>query len=115
MENNAKPQSKKPSIKTNINVDAMLLKNENPNQVNKISLLLKIKCDFFLRKLFDNLKKKKTLKINKYNKKIKKRLNLNVYDYIQNSKIEIEIIPKENAYGNIINITKNEGFFSYIF
>ena len=59
MENNAKPQSKKPSIKTNINVDAMLLKNENPNQVNKISLLLKIKCDFFLRKLFDNLKKRK--------------------------------------------------------
>ena len=113
MENNAKPQSKKPSIKTNINVDAMLLKNENPNQV--ISLLLKIKCDFFLRKLFDNLKKKKTLKINKYNKKIKKRLNLNVYDYIQNSKIEIEIIPKENAYGNIINITKNQDFFQIYF
>ena len=65
--------------------------------------------------MFDNLIKWKTLKINKYNKKIQKKLNININDYKQNSKIEIQITPKENMNGNIINITKNEKFFHIYF
>ena len=35
-----------------------------------------IKSDYFLRKLYDNMQKKKKLEIVKYNKKIQKRINL---------------------------------------
>jgi len=40
-----------------------------------------IKADYFLIKVFDNLEKKKTLNIVKYNKNIKERININVNDY----------------------------------
>ena len=113
MENFCQTPINKPSAKTNTNADVNF--SINQNQFNKISLLLKIKCDFFLIKMFDNLIKWKTLKINKYNKKIQKKLNININDYKQNSKIEIQITPKENMNGNIINITKNEKFFHIYF
>ena len=37
-----------------------------------------IKSDYFLRKLYDNMPKKKKLEIVKYNKKIQKRIDLSV-------------------------------------
>ena len=40
-----------------------------------------IKANYFLEKVFNNLKKGKTLNIVKYNKSIKKRINLNINDY----------------------------------
>ena len=41
----------------------------------------KIKSDFFIRKLFDYMKKNKSLEIIKYNKRLQKRLNLSINDY----------------------------------
>ena len=71
-----------------------------------------IKSDFFLKLLFYNLIKEKTLDIIKYNKNLKKRLNINLNDYKEYSEIyssiEIEIITIENKYGNFINILKKE-------
>ena len=40
-----------------------------------------LKNDYFLQKVFNNLEKKKMLYIAMYNKKIKKRINININDY----------------------------------
>ena len=54
-----------------------------------------IKADYFLEKVFNNLKKGKALNIIKYNENIKKRINININDYKEYSEkyssIEIEI------------------------
>ena len=39
----------------------------------------------------------------KYNKKLQKRLNININDYRECSKIEIELKPADNIYGQFIN------------
>ena len=71
-----------------------------------------IKSNYFLEKVFNNLKKVKTLNIVKYNKNIKKRININTNDYKEYSEkyssIEIEIKPVSNKYGEFINIKKEE-------
>ena len=40
-----------------------------------------LKNNYLLQKIFDNLKRKKLLKIIKYNKNIQKIINLNINDY----------------------------------
>ena len=71
-----------------------------------------LKSDYFLKKLFSNLKRKKQLDIIKYNKNMKKRININIKDYKEYSEkyssIEIEIIPKLNKSGYFINIFHQE-------
>ena len=44
----------------------------------KIKLIDKLRTDYFLQLLFNNLKKKKLLDIVKYNKNIKNRININI-------------------------------------
>ena len=51
-----------------------------------------IKSRYILSKIYNNMTKIKKLVIVKYNKKIQNRLNLNVNDYKECCKIEIEII-----------------------
>ena len=79
----------------------------------------KIKSDYFLRKLFYNLLKKKSLDIIKYNKKIKERINISIKDYKEYSEIyssiEIEIKPVKNKYGEFINIDKENEIFYHIY
>ena len=41
----------------------------------------KLKNDYFLQKVFNNVEKKKLLNIVKYNKNIKKRINININDF----------------------------------
>ena len=50
-------------------------------------MLLNIKSKFILQKILKNISKKKYLEINKYNKKIQKRLDLNINDYIEFSEL----------------------------
>jgi len=77
------------------------------------------KNDYFLRKLFDYLSKKKKLDIIKYNKKIQKRINIDINDFKQFSEkyssIEIEIIPAKKKYGKFININKGYEIFYHIY
>ena len=47
----------------------------------------KLKNDYFLQKLFNNLLKKKLLNIIKYNKNIKVRINISIKDYKEYSEI----------------------------
>ena len=78
-----------------------------------------IKNDYFLQKVFNNLNKKKSLEITKYNKEIKERLNLNINDYKKYcetySSIEIELIPVINKYGNFINIDEDDLIYYQIY
>ena len=78
------------------------------NQIKSDAKYENIKADYFLIKVFDNLEKKKTLNIVKYNKNIKERINININDYKEYSEkyssIEIEIKPVNNKYSEFIHI-----------
>ena len=83
------------------------------------SILKKIKSNYFLERIFNNILKKNSLEIVKYNKNIQNRINLSIKDYKDYSEkfssIEIEIIPYNNQYGQFINIRENEKIFYHIF
>ena len=51
----------------------------------------------------------------RYNKKLQKRLNVNIYDYIEFAKIKIELKLIDNKYGYFINIPKEEKEYYHIY
>ena len=73
-------------------------KKELNKMKSKDIVFKKLKSDYFLQKLFNNLSKKKSLDVIKYNKNIKDRLNISIKDYKEYSEIyssiEIEIKNK---------------------
>ena len=89
------------------------------NKIELKNLFNNLKNDYFLQKLFDYLLKKKSLEIIKYNKNIKKRINLNINDYKEYleiySSIEIEIIPVKNKYDKFININEENKSYYHIY
>ena len=102
-------------MKSSINLSKENSKeNENAKQ-NPI--LENINSKYILSKIYDNMTKKKKLEILNYNKKIQNRLNLNVNDYKECCKIEIEIIPVKGKckYGRFINIDENDKLFYHIY
>ena len=82
------------------------------NKIESKDILKNLKNDYFLQKLFHNLLKKKSLNIIKYNKNIKKRINISIKDYKEYSEIyssiEIELKSVEDECGKFINIGKGE-------
>ena len=64
-----------------------------------------IKSKYILLKIFDNLQKRRTLDIIKYNKNMQNRLNININNFQEYldiySPIEIEIIPVQKNFGNL--------------
>ena len=89
--------------------------SETNNNI-KICSFEKINSDYFLIKIFDNLKENKLLEIIRYNKNIQNKLNKKLNDFIKEySKIVIEIIPKENTYGKFINIPKKYESYYHIY
>ena len=74
--------------------------------------LEKIRSNCILSKIFSYIKKQKILQIIKYNKKIQKRLDVNIKDFNEISQIEIIAVPYENKFGNFINIF-NKKFEEY--
>ena len=89
------------------------------NQIKSKNKYEKLKSDYFLQKLFNNLKTKKLLNIVKYNKKIKKRINIKINDYKEYSEkyssIEIEIKPVNNKYGQFINFKDEDKKYYHIY
>ena len=76
----------------------VLSKEKNEvHQMKSKNIFKNLKSDYFLQILFNNLMKKKTLDIIKYNKNMKNRININIKDYKEYSEIyssiEIEIKP----------------------
>ena len=98
------------------------LSNNQKKEINKKEVkcdLKNIKNDYFLMKVFNNLNKKNSLEIAKYNKKIKERLNLNINDYKEYcetySSIEIELIPINDKFGKFIDNNEKEKLFYHIY
>ena len=91
------------------------------NKVKSKDIFKNLKSDYFLQILFNNLMKKKTLDIIKYNKNIKDRINISIKNYKEYSEIyssiEIEIKPVDNfEYGNFITIfEENENKYYHIY
>jgi len=89
------------------------------NKIESKNIFKKIKSDYFLQKLFNNLLKKKLLDIVKYNKNIKDRINISIKDYKEYSEIyssiEIEMKPVNNKYGRFINMNENEIYYHIYF
>ena len=79
----------------------------------------KLKNDYFLQKEFNIVEKKKLLNIVKYNKNIKKRINININDFKEYSEkyssIEIEIKLVNNKYSEFINIKKKDEKYYHIY
>ena len=94
-------------------------KKEELKQMKSKDKFENLKSNYFLQKIFDNLKRKKSLEIIKYNKNIKKRINLNINDYKEYSEIyssiELEIIPVKNKYGKFININEEDKSYYHIY
>ena len=51
------------------------------NKIKSKDKFNKLKADYFLKKLFNNLETKKSFNIAKYNNNIKKRIDININDY----------------------------------
>ena len=62
-----------------------LIMNEKDElkEIKLKNLIDNLKNDYFLIKVFDNMQRKKTLEIVKYNKKTQKRLNININNFIE--------------------------------
>ena len=104
-------------MKSNINASK---ENNKENESAKPNPILeKIKSDYFLQKLYDNMTKKKKLEIVKYNQKMQNRINLSVKNYKEYSEtftpIEIEIILTKDKYGKFININENDKLYYHIY
>ena len=78
-----------------------------------------LKSNFIFKKILNCMKKIKSLEIMKYNKKLQKRLNLNINDYKEYfqlySNIEIELKIVDNKYGEFINIDDEEKEYYHIY
>ena len=94
-------------------------KNKDKQDYKSDSILLNIKSNFLLKKIYNNIMKKKSMEIVRWNGKIQNRLNLSIDDYKEYSEnfssIEIEMVPYENKYGPFIKINENEKIFYHIF
>ena len=100
--------------------------DDESNDENKIKniksnhILEKIRRNDIFQKIFNFLQKKKAIEIIKYNKKMLKRINLNINDlkkenYELFTSIEIEIIPTKNEFTKFINIYDNEEYYHIYF
>ena len=78
-----------------------------------------LKSDYFLNKVFDIIKRNKSLEIVKYNEKLQERLNLSINDYKEYSQlyspIEIELNLVDNKFGKFINISDNDKEYYHIY
>ena len=93
--------------------DNLLLKeNGEISQMKSKNKYGNLKNDYFLQKVFNNVERKKLLNIVKYNKNIKKRINININDFKEYSEkyssIEIEIKLVNNKYSKFVNIKDEE-------
>ena len=92
---------------------------EQTKLINSNNKLKKLKSDYFIRKIFDYISKRKSLETIRYNKNIQKRMNININNYKEYSEkyssIEIEIKPIENEYGKFINIEEKDKDYYHIY
>ena len=98
------------------------LKSKEKVGINQINIKNKfeiIKSKYILQKIFNNLSKKISLIMIKYNNNIKKRLDIDTNDYKEYSEkyssIEIEIKPAKKKYGHFIQFFEKDEKYFHIF
>ena len=100
-------------------MDSKSISKENKVELNSKNYFDNLKSDYFIQKVFVNIKRNKSLTIIKYNKKMQNRLNINIKDYKEYSElyssIEVEIIPIKNEYGKFINIKGDKSYYHIYF
>ena len=81
--------------------------------------LRKLKSDYFIQKFFGYIPKKKSLETIRYNKSIKKRIDISINNYKayseKYSSIELDIIPMKGKYGKFINIKEEDKKYFHIY
>ena len=81
--------------------------------------LKNVKSDYFIRKFFGYISKRKSLETIRYNKSIQKRIGINIKHYKAYSEtktsIELDIIPMKDKYGKFININKKDKKYFHIY
>ena len=96
-----------------------IINTENTKKIKSKNKFINLKSDYFLRKLFDNLLKKKLLDIIKYNNNLKDRINININNYKEYSEtyssIELDIIPVKGESGKFINIKEEDKKYFHIY
>ena len=89
------------------------------NQLKSKVAFENIKSNFILKQIFKIMKKNTLFKIVKINKKLLKKLDLNINDYKECSQfyssIEVELKIEENKYGKFINIPDKEKDYYHIY
>jgi len=91
-------------------------KNEEKIKMVQIEDKFKnIKSKYILQKIFNNLDTKRRLYLIRFNKNIKKRLDININDYKEYLKIEIELKLVTNKSGQFINTNNNNGKYFHIY
>ena len=92
---------------------------EKLNLIKSKNKFINLKSDYFLKKLFDNIQKRISLKIIKCNINIQKRLNININNYKNFSEnfssIELEIIPIQTVCGSFIRIEEEYSKYFHIY
>ena len=94
---------------------------ENITQSKSKIIFDNLKSDYFLLKLFNIMKKNKSFEIMKYNKKLQKRLNININDYKDYSQlyspieIELKIVDNYIASPFIFISDSDKYLLSYLF
>ena len=92
---------------------------EQTKRINRNVGFENLKYDSFLEKIFNYMKKNKSLEIMKHNKRLQKKLNLSTNDYKEFSQlyssIEIELKILENKYCKFINIRDKEKDYFHIY
>ena len=76
----------------------------------KINLFNNIKSKIILKKIFDNIQKKKMFNIIKYNKNMQEKLGIEINDYEKYSNVIIEIIPIKVKIGKKKKIIEIQGY-----
>ena len=86
------------------------------NLINTNSLLY-IRNKNILIQIMENISQNKLLELIRYNKNLQNRLNKNINNYIEYTKIEIQINPKSGREGEFINFEneKDKPFFHIFF
>ena len=94
-------------------------KQEQSKLINSNNKLKNLKSDYFIQKFFGYIFERKALKIIQYNKNLQKRMHIDINNYRDYSekfsRIEIEIIPKQNEQGYFINIKEEDKKYYHIY
>ena len=89
-------------------------KEEKKNIISK-NLTKILRSRLILQKIFKTIPENIELNVIRYNKNIQQRLNININDYIEYGKIEIEIIPLKNCDGEFISYPKEDKSYYHIY